>query len=159
MSTNAGPPSLHVPTGTTDLPGTTEIAARLRLSATRLARRLRQESDAALTPSQLSALVSVERHGPLTLGALADCERVARPSVTKLVAKLVAAGLVARRLDENDGRVAWVSLTPAGKSRLVQIRQRKTAWLAARLAHFDDEQRRRIADALDALDALTVDTP
>jgi DNA-binding MarR family transcriptional regulator len=79
--------------------------------------------------------------------------------VTKLVAKLVAAGLVARRLDENDGRVAWVSLTPAGKSRLVQIRQRKTAWLAARLAHFDDEQRRRIADALDALDALTVDTP
>jgi DNA-binding MarR family transcriptional regulator len=159
MAPNAVPPNVHVPTRTADLPGTTEIAARLRLSATRLARRLRQESDAALTPSQLSALVSVERHGPLTLGALADCERVARPSVTKLVAKLVAAGLVARRLDENDGRVTWVSLTPAGKSRLAQIRQRKTAWLAARLAHFDDEQRRRIADALDILDALTVDTP
>jgi DNA-binding MarR family transcriptional regulator len=152
MPPTAVPPNI-------ELPGTTEIAARLRLSATRLARRLRQESDAALTPSQLSALASIERHGPLTLGALADCERVARPSVTKLVAKLVAAGLVVRRLDEHDGRVAWVSLTPAGKTRLAQIRQRKTAWLAARLAHFDDEQRRRIADALDVLDALTVDTP
>jgi DNA-binding MarR family transcriptional regulator len=144
-------------TNTSPATDTTEIAARLRLSATRLARRLRQEADAALTPSQLSALASIEHRGPLTLGALADCERVARPSVTKLVAKLVAAGLVTRRLDENDGRVAWVSLTPTGRTRLAQIRQRKTAWLAARLSQFDDDQRRRITDALDALDALTVD--
>jgi DNA-binding MarR family transcriptional regulator len=159
VSPNA--PSAAVPTRTPDVVGpvdTTEIAARLRLSATRLARRLRQEADAALTPSQLSALASIEHRGPLTLGALADCERVARPSVTKLVAKLVAAGLVTRRLDEHDGRVAWVALTPTGRTRLAQIRQRKTAWLAARLARFDDEQRRCITDALDALDALTVDT-
>jgi DNA-binding MarR family transcriptional regulator len=136
---------------------TTAIAARLRLSATRLARQLRQESDAALTPSQLSALASIERHGPVTLGALADVERVAPPSVTKVVTKLATAGLVTRRLDERDRRVAWVSLTPAGKARLAQIRQRKTAWLAARLGQLDDDQRRQIADALDALDAITAD--
>lgn len=137
---------------------TTPIAARLRLSATRLARQLRQESDAALTPSQLSALSSIERHGPLTLGTLAEHERVAPPSVTKVVGKLVDAGLIARRLDENDRRMAWVSITAAGDARLAQIRQRKNAWLAARLAQLDDEQRARITDALDALDALTADT-
>ena len=65
-----------------------ELAARLRLSATRLARRLRQEADAGLTPSQLSALAVIEREGPLTLGALADHEKVAPPSITKVVAKL-----------------------------------------------------------------------
>ena len=75
------------------------------------------------------------------------------------MAKLVAAGLVERRLDERDRRVAWVSLSPAGKTRLGQIRQRKTAWLAARLARLDDEQRCRIAAALDALEALTADAP
>lgn len=138
---------------------TAAIAARLRLSATRLARQLRQESDAALTPSQLSALASIERHGPVTLGALAEQERVAPPSVTKVVAKLEAAGLVARRLDDRDRRVAWVSVTPLGTSRLAQIRQRKHAWLSARLARLDDEQRRRISEALDALDALTADSP
>jgi DNA-binding MarR family transcriptional regulator len=136
---------------------TTAIAARLRLSTVRLARRLRQESDAALTPSQLSALATVERHGPSTLGALAERERVAPPSVTKVVTKLEAAGLVTRRLDDADRRVAWVSITPAGSALLSKIRQRKTAWLAARLARLDAEQVRCVADALDALESLMDD--
>jgi DNA-binding MarR family transcriptional regulator len=138
---------------------TAEVAARLRLSATRLARQLRQESDAALTPSQLSALAAIERHGPVMLGALAELERVAPPSITKVVTKLEAAGLVKRRLDPHDRRAAWVSTTAAGNARLAQIRQRKHAWLAARLARLDEEQRRLISDALDALDALTADSP
>jgi DNA-binding MarR family transcriptional regulator len=133
------------------------IAARLRVSATRLARQLRQESEPALTPSQLSALTSVERHGPLTLGRLAEQERVAPPSVTKIVAKLEEAGLVERRLDETDRRVAWVSVTAVGAARLATIRRRKNEWLAARLSKLDDDDLRRLADALDALDAITVD--
>jgi DNA-binding MarR family transcriptional regulator len=133
------------------------IASRLRVSATRLARQLRQESDAGLTPSQLSALTSIDRHGPLTLGKLAEQERVAPPSVTKVVTKLEEAGLVERRLDERDRRVAWVSTTPAGTARLDQIRQRKNVALASRLERLDDGSRRRLADALDALDALTAD--
>ena len=133
------------------------IAARLRVSATRLARQLRQESDAGLTPSQLSALTSVELHGPLTLGRLAEQERVAPPSVTKIVVKLEEAGLVERRLDERDRRVAWLSVTAAGSTRLAKIRQRKNEWLAARLAKLGDDDRRRIADALAALDLITAD--
>jgi DNA-binding MarR family transcriptional regulator len=138
---------------------TTAVAARLRLSTVRLARRLRQESDAALTPSQLSALASIERHGPVTLGALAERERVSPPSVTKVVTKLDAAGLVARRLDDADRRVAWVSITPSGSALLAKIRQRKTAWLAARLSRLDTEQVRAVAAALDTLEALMDDAP
>ena len=134
---------------------TPAIAARLRISATRLARQLRQESDAGLSPSQLSALTTIERCGPMTLGALAEQERVAPPSVTKVVTKLEAAGLVERKLDERDRRVAWVSTTAAGANRLARIRQRKNVWLAARLGQLDDDQRRRLADALDVLDTLT----
>ena len=95
----------------------------------------------------------------MTLGALAEQERVAPPSVTKVVTKLEGAGLVVRRLDARDRRVAWVSVTSLGTSRLSQIRQRKHAWLSARLARLDEEQRRRITEALDALDALTADSP
>jgi DNA-binding MarR family transcriptional regulator len=134
------------------------MADRLRLSATRLARRLRQESGTDLTPSQLSALAAIERHGPLTLGALADVERVAPPSVTKVVTKLEAEGLVARRTDADDRRVAWVSVTRDGAARLARIRKRRSLWLAARLAALDDTDRARLAGALDVLDGLAADT-
>ena len=49
-----------------------EVAARLRLSATRLARLLRHQADVGLTPSQLTTLATIAREGPLTLGTLAD---------------------------------------------------------------------------------------
>jgi DNA-binding MarR family transcriptional regulator len=141
-----------------DDPDALAMADRLRLSATRLARRLRQESGTDLTPSQLSALAAIDRHGPLTLGALAEVERVAPPSVTKVVTKLETAGLVARRTDGEDRRVAWVSVTPTGAARLAKIRRRRSVWLATRLAALDDMDRRRLSHALDVLDELAADT-
>ncbi len=137
-----------------------EIAASLRLSATRLARRLRQESDAGLTPSQLSALAAIQHEGPLTLGALADHERVAPPTVTRVVTKLEADGLVQRTADTDDRRVSRVATTAAGDALLAELRKRKNAWLAARLAELDTDQRARLAAALDVLELLaTKDTP
>jgi DNA-binding MarR family transcriptional regulator len=134
-----------------------EVAARLRLSATRLARRLRQQAEAGLTPSQLSALAVIDRYGPLTLGSLADHERVAPPSVTKVVHKLEADGLVLRTADATDRRIAWVATSPAGAALLDQTRRRKTAWLAARIGVLDEDALARLAAALDVLDLLTSD--
>jgi DNA-binding MarR family transcriptional regulator len=131
------------------------LAARLRVSSTRLARLLRRQGDTGLSPSQLSALTSVEVHGPMTLGALAEHERVAPPSVTRVVGKLEELGLVTRLADASDRRVQRVSLTDAGAALLAEVRQRKDVWLAARLAQLDEDRRARLADALDALDALT----
>src|ERR687895_846090 len=131
-----------------------EIASRLRLSATRLARRLPQESGAGLSPSQLSALAVIANHGPLTLGALAEHERVAPPSITKVVSKLECDGLVTRAPDPADRRVCRVAVSPAGETLLEEIRRRKTAWLTARISQLDADRQRRLADALDVLDEI-----
>lgn len=131
-----------------------EIAARLRLSATRLARRLRQESGAGLSPSQQSALAVISNHGPLTLGALAEHERVAPPSITKVVSKLECDGLVTRTPDPNDRRVCRVEISPEGAALLEEVRRRKTAWLTARISQLSPDHQRRLADALDVIDEL-----
>jgi DNA-binding MarR family transcriptional regulator len=139
-------------------PETSEaIAGRLRLSATRLARRLRQEAQTGLTPSQLAALACVERHGPLTLGTLAEFEQVAPPSITRVVVKLESDGLLTRLADPADRRVTKVAVTPKGRNLLGTSRRRKTEWLATRLEDLGAEQRARLADALDTLDALTTE--
>lgn len=131
------------------------MAAQLRLSATRLARLLRQQSDTGLSPSQLSALSAIHILGPVTLGALAEYERVAPPTITKAVTKLEADGLVERTTDPEDRRVARVATTKAGEAVLARIRQRKNVWLATRLAGLDPDDRARLGAALDVLDALT----
>jgi DNA-binding MarR family transcriptional regulator len=150
--------AVSTPTTTSDAladrPDVGHLAAHLRISATRLARLLRRQGDTGMSPSQLSALTSIELHGPLTLGALADHERVAPPSVTKAVAKLEERGLVARQADACDRRVAHVSITPAGTALLADVRQRKDLWLASRLAELTDEQRHRLAGALGVIDEL-----
>lgn len=134
-----------------------EIAARLRLSATRLARRLRKEAGGGLTPSQLSALAAVHHHGPLTLGELADYERVAPPSITKVVAKLEADGLLARQVDPGDRRVSRVRSTKAAERLLAEHRRRKTAWLTTRIHELTVAEQLRLAGALDLLDRLCAD--
>jgi len=138
-------------TPTVDLAAT---AARLRLSATRLARVLRRQADTGLSPSQLAALATVELHGPMTLGALAEHENVAPPSITKVVTKLETAGLVAREADERDRRVCHVSLTAEGTALLAESRQRKNVWLAERISRLDRDQQQRLVAALDVIETI-----
>lgn len=138
----------------TSAPTDAEIAARLRLSATRLARRLRREAGSGLSPSQGSAIAAVHKKGPVTLGALAEHERVAPPTITKVVAFLEAEGLVARTADPDDRRVSRVATTKAGDALVAESRRRKTAWLTTQVGQLPPEEQTRLADALDVLDHL-----
>ena len=131
-----------------------DLANSLRLSITRLARRMRQESDARLTPTQIAALATVDRHGPLPLGALAEEEQIGAPTVTKIVDKLHAAGLVERLPDPDDRRVTRIAATPSGRTLLDEIRERKTAWLATRLAELDAEDLATLTAAAEVLERL-----
>jgi DNA-binding MarR family transcriptional regulator len=114
-----------------------ELTSRLRMVVTRLSRRLRQEANEGATPSQLAALATVERHGPITLGDLAGHERVRPPTMTRIVAGLEEAGLVRREIDAADRRVARVTITPDGARLLARSRTRKDAFLASLLEHLE----------------------
>lgn len=130
------------------------MAARLRLSATRLARRLRSESVAGLSPSQLSALATIHLHGPLMLGELAEREGVSPPTITKVVGRLEVQQFVRRTTDSTDRRICRVESTEEGAGYLQSSRERKNAWLAARIASIDRDGQDRLAAALDVLEEL-----
>lgn len=114
-------------------PAPTLLSSRLRMVVTRLARLLRQHADASISPTQLAALATVERRGPVTLGELAAFEQVQPPTITAAVSRLEERGLAVRVQDAGDRRVARVEITPGGRRLLDRSRSRKNAYLERRL--------------------------
>jgi DNA-binding MarR family transcriptional regulator len=119
-----------------------------------MARRLRQEAGVDLGPSQVAALATVERHGPLSPSELAEIERIKRPTATRIVRHLGDAGLIERVSDPKDARVAILSVTSEGRALLKRLRELKTAYLAKRLAAMDAEDRRTLERAAELLEGM-----
>jgi DNA-binding MarR family transcriptional regulator len=133
---------------------TDQMTSRLRMVVARLSRRLRQEANEGATPSQLAALATIERHGPITLGDLAGHERVRPPTMTRIVAGLEETALVRREIDATDRRVARVTITAEGSRLLARSRTRKDAFLAALLEHLDAEELATVERAVPILERL-----
>jgi len=133
------------------------LPERLRLVVTRLARRLRQQAEAPISPTQSAALATIERRGPLTLGELAEIERVQPPTITAAVGRLEEQGLVARQRDPDDLRVARVQVTTAGRRLLKETRSRKSAYLERRVGELSGRDRATLERAAAILERLLED--
>jgi DNA-binding MarR family transcriptional regulator len=103
----------------------------------------------------LSALSSAERQGSLTMRDLCHAEQVQPPTMTRIVAALVEAGLVVREQDPADGRVTWVRVTTEGRRLLERSRRRKEAFLAKSLRSLEPEELRTLEVAAEILERLT----
>jgi DNA-binding MarR family transcriptional regulator len=132
---------------------------RLRVAIARLSRRLRKHELAGLTPTQLAALSTVERTGPLRLGDLATAEQVAPSTLTRLVSALEERGYVERRAVPGDARAWELAVTTRGHQVLERIRQESTVLLADSLLTLSPDQLMALAAALPALEQLAEPTP
>ncbi|MDQ3592987.1 MAG: MarR family transcriptional regulator [Actinomycetota bacterium] len=126
----------------------------LRLVLVRLVRRTRKHSDLGLTPSQLSALSTVDRHGPLRLGRLAELEQITKSSVTRLVARLEEEGILARIADSDDGRSSQVQLTDKGRRLMREGNVRADAYLGRQIAALTPEEQGRLFSVIPVLQRL-----
>jgi DNA-binding MarR family transcriptional regulator len=130
------------------------LESQLRLVVLRLSRRLRQQTAGDVTASQISALATIAKHGEVSLGELAAIERIAPPSMTRIAARLEEQGLVERRVDASDRRVARVAVSSAGEALLAETRTRRDAFLAARLQDFTQEEQDLLAAAVPLLERM-----
>lgn len=110
-----------------------------------------------ISPTLTAALATVDRCGPLTPSALADAERIQRPTATRIVTKLEERGLLARTADPDDGRVSRVSITREGRTLLKRIRSRKSEYLAKRLRTLTPQEQATLAEAAALLERLLED--
>ena len=142
----------------TTLPATIDVAglaSQLRLSVFRLARKLRREGEAGVTPTLLAALSTIERHGPLTPGTLAQHEQIKKPTCTRVIADLLEKDLIERTVDPSDGRVAWMQVTPLGRKTLHRVRSRHNEYLAKRMKRLNPDELETLGRAARILERLT----
>jgi DNA-binding MarR family transcriptional regulator len=149
------------PPPATDVQSDAGLATAMRISVSRLARRLRverlgiTEPDAALSDIQLAALAALERHDSMTPGELAEHEKVQPPSMTRVIAVLEERGLVLRAPHATDRRQVVLTVTPAGRDLVQRVRLRRTAWLAQRLQELTPEERELLRAAAPVIEKIS----
>lgn len=83
-----------------------------------------------VSPTQLRALTVVERHGEMTISALAAELGTLLSSVSRLCDRLEASGLIARTPGIDDRRAVSVSLSRDGEAVFDRLRRRRREELA-----------------------------
>jgi len=137
------------------------LATALRISVSRLARRLRAQrtasglTEAVLSETQLAALAALEGHQAMTPGELAEHEKVQPPSMTRVIAVLEERNLVLRSPHATDRRQVVLTVTGEGRALVQRVRRRKDAWLAQRLAELTAEERAILRAAVPIVEKLS----
>jgi DNA-binding MarR family transcriptional regulator len=136
-----------------------ELPARVHSAALHLLRRLAQEDRATgVSPPRLSALSVLVFGGPRTIGALATMEGVTPPTMTRLVAAMVADGLVDRQSDESDRRIVRVAASERGRDLLLSGRDRRVATLATMIDPLTSKERRRLENAAAIIERMLAES-
>jgi DNA-binding MarR family transcriptional regulator len=131
------------------------LANDLSLAVVRLARQLRfRRPDSPVSLSQLSALATLAKDGPMTPGALAIRERVRPPSMTRVIASLVDLGLVQRAAHPDDRRQVLVAVTTDGQDLFEAERRAGMEWLQERLEQLQQQDRTTLLAAADLMLAI-----
>jgi DNA-binding MarR family transcriptional regulator len=132
-----------------------ETADRLHSAAIHLLRRLRvRDRESGVGPAQLSALsVLVLGGGPRSLGELAEAEQVRPPTMSRIVAGLVRAGLV-RRGKTEDGRRVRLEASAKGTKILQAGRKRRVESLAKALSSFSENEQQQVGELTELLEQV-----
>ena len=136
------------------------LATALRISVSRLARRMRAQRlasglEPSLSDTQLAALAALVAHDVMTPGELADHEKVQPPSMTRVIAALEERGLVLRAPHATDRRQVVLRPTDQGLEVVRQYRRLREAWLAQRLRELTPQERALLRQAAPILEKLS----
>lgn len=104
-----------------------QLAEELRQVIGQLVRTVRAADK--MPPGEAAVLGYLDRTGPLTTADIAQQRAVSHQSAAKSVKELLAQGLVHAEAHPSDGRKLLLHLTPTGRVRLAEERQRRADWL------------------------------
>jgi DNA-binding MarR family transcriptional regulator/N-acetylglutamate synthase-like GNAT family acetyltransferase len=115
--------------------GAVMLGSRLKRLAERFqagAERIAEDCGLPTQPSQMPVLTALHRHGPQTVGDLAELIGISQPAVTRILSRLVELDLVDVGRDARDQRTRTIALTARGHDAMDLART--TLWPRLRAA-------------------------
>jgi DNA-binding MarR family transcriptional regulator len=96
-------------------------------------------------------LMILGESSPRGVADIAEAAVIPLSTMTRIIQRMVAQGLVASRLSEADARVKLVSLLPLGEAKLVEARATTSPIYAQIIAGFSGEEFRILVDLLERM--------
>lgn len=118
---------------------------------------LRKETAAAGISVPQLRILSLLSQGNKRVTELAEIEQVTQPAMTTHVARIEAQGWIRRKPDPYDRRSSLLEPTAKGRREYARSMERRAVALAGRLEGLTAQQRKALAGALSALDAILIE--
>jgi len=115
---------------------------------------MRQHNTSGLTPSQVSALATIEEIGPIRISDLATREAIGAPVATRVIASLEEQNYIKRVQDSLDQRAWLIEMTPTGRKTLKNLREERTIGINQRIQMLSKPEIAALNAALPVLDKL-----
>jgi DNA-binding MarR family transcriptional regulator len=113
--------------------------------------------DGSVSVPQLRILVMVGKHGPLTVGAVAEALGVNPSNASRSCDRLVTADLLDRRPAEADRRQVALTLTPGGRALVDSVMARRRDELATVVAQMATADQAALVRALGPFNAAAAE--
>ncbi|WP_092886237.1 MarR family winged helix-turn-helix transcriptional regulator [Roseicitreum antarcticum] len=126
------------------------LAAAHRTVHQELSRKLKDEG---VQVEAWRIMEAIDAESAITMGRLAEIVLLAPPTLTKLVDRMVADGLVQRQISQTDSRHVHLVLSAMGERKRDRVRQFVQAQEAALLERVGADNARMLHNALNSLAA------
>lgn len=125
-----------------------QIQRRTELASKKLA------GQVGLTPSQLLVMQILAERGEISAGEVSKLTQLKHATITSLVDKLVARGLMARRRCEEDRRRVWLTLLPEGQNAITSAPDLLQEIFQTRFETLPDWHQSMLVSSLERIAAL-----
>ncbi len=107
-----------------------------------------------LTVPQLAVLQALARGGPVSIGRLTGAVHVSQATVTGILDRLEARGLIRRDRGHQDKRRVWAALTPEGEEMVARAPSLLQESFTAELERLPDWERTQVLSSLQRVAAM-----
>ena len=135
------------------------LASELSQAVTRVRRALQRSARASfdeesLSPTEVELLLLISKYPGTGVAAVAEELGAAPNTISTLIRRLVAVGLLQRDFSSGDRRVARLTLTEQAQGRIAGWSERRADVLTEALGQFDEAQQAALSEAVPLLENL-----